>query len=85
MIDITYKVEDLITGFPIVEFICMPHDKNLFIDKATIYKWLRKKEINPFTNEYMDFDSLNKFNSIVHIENICESQTRKVFSLRFKK
>ena len=85
MIDITYKVEDIITGFPIVEFICMPHDKSLFIDKSTIYKWLRKKGVNPFTNEYMDFDSLNKFNSIVHIENLCESQTRKVFSLSLKK
>ncbi len=85
MIDITYKVEDLITGFPIVEFICMPHDNNLFIDKATIYKWLRKKEINPFTNEYMDFNSLNKFNSIVHIDNICNEKNRKVFSLSFKK
>ncbi len=85
MIDITYTVEDLITGFPIVEFICMPHDKNLFIDKVTIYKWLRKKEINPFTNEYMDFNSLNKFNSIVHIENICNEKNRKVFSLSLKK
>lgn len=85
MIDIKYKVEDIITGFPIVEFMCMPHDKNLFIDKATIYKWLRKKEINPFTNEYMDFDSLDKFNSIVHIKNICESNSRKVFSLGLQK